>query len=203
MKRLAVLGAGGHGKVVAEIAELTGWEEIVFFDDLYPEVKNTGIWHVQGTIDDLVFLADKYTAVIVAIGNNKVRLEKSLCLSSQGFELVTLIHPNSTVSKYANIEAGIVIMAGAIVNPFSSVGLCSIINTSCSIDHDCIIGEGVHISPGVNVAGGVSIGDLSFLGVGVTVKPYVELGRSVTVGAGAVVVNDVSDYQVVKGIPAK
>ncbi len=203
MKKLAILGASGHGKVVAEIAELTGWEEIVFFDDAFPKEKNIGMWQVQGTTDDLVSCADKFLSVIVAIGNNQIRLDKSKYLLSLGFILGRLIHPESIVSKYADIKAGTVVMAGAVVNPFTTIGLCSIINTSCSVDHDCVIGEGVHISPGVNVAGRVLIGDLSWLGAGSVVKQCVKIGSSVIVGAGAVVVNDIPNNLVVKGIPAK
>ena len=203
MSTLAILGASGHGKVVAEIAELQGWKEIVFFDDAFPKVKNIGIWKVLGTTDDLISNADKYTTVIVAIGNNQIRLEKSKFLLSQGFKLEKLIHPSSTVSKYAEIEVGTVVMAGVVINPFTLIGMCSIINTSCSVDHDCVVGDGVHISPGVHVAGGVSMGELSWLGIGSVIKQGVKIGHLVTVGAGAVVVNDVPDNAVVKGVPAK
>ncbi len=203
MDTLAILGASGHGKVVAEVAELAGWTEIVFFDDAFPEVKTIGVWEVLGATVDLVGEVDKFAAVVVAIGNNQIRLDKSKYLLSQGFTLETLIHPSSIVSKYADLHAGTVVMAGGVVNPFSSVGMSSIINTSCSVDHDCVIGDGVHISPGAHVAGGVSIGELSWLGIGSVVRPGIQIGRSVTVGAGAVIVNDISDNLVVKGVPAK
>ncbi len=203
MRRLAILGASGHGKVVAEIAELTGWDEVVFFDDAFPSVKKIGIWPVKGATEDLVTDADMYTAAIVAIGDNQLRLEKSKYLLSRGLKLGTLIHPCSIVSKYAEIDAGTVVMAGAVINPFVSVGVGSIINTSCSIDHDCILSEGVHVSPGAHVAGGVSVGEMSWLGIGSIVKQGVEIGASVIVAAGAVVINDVPRNSMVKGIPAK
>lgn len=203
MKSLAILGASGHGKVVAEIAELTGWDKVVIFDDAFPSVKKIGVWPVKGTTEDMVAEVGKYTAAIVAIGDNQIRLEKSKYLLSRGLKLGTLIHPRSTVSKYAEIGAGAVVMAGAVVNPFVSVGLGSIINTSCSIDHDCILSEGVHVSPGAHVAGGVSVGEMSWLGIGSIVKQGVEIGASVIVAAGAVVINDVPRNSVVKGIPAK
>jgi len=203
VRRLAVLGASGHGAVVAELAELNGWSDIVFFDDSFPKCSTNRGWQVQGTMADLIASIDDYPSVIVAVGNNQIRLKKSRQLLSQRFKLETLIHPRSTVSKYANIKEGTVVMAGAVINPFVSIGLSSIINTACSIDHDCVIGEGVHISPGSHVAGGVSIGDLSWLGIGSVVKQSVDIGSLVTVGAGAVVVNDILDGAVVKGVPAK
>jgi len=203
MKKLAILGASGHGTVVAEIAELTGWDEVVFFDDAFPTVEKIGVWSVKGATEDMVADVGKYTAAIVAIGDNQIRLEKSKYFLSRGLKLGTLIHPRSTVSKYAEIGAGAVVMAGAAINSFTSIGLSSIINTSCSIDHDCTIAEGVHVSPGVHIAGGVSVGEMSWLGIGSIVKQGVEIGASVIVAAGAVVINDVPRNSVIKGIPAK
>jgi len=203
MKTLAILGASGHGKVVAEIAELVGWQDIIFFDDAFPVISSVGVWKVLGTTGDLVSSVDKYSTVIVAIGDNTVRLDKSKYLYSQGFNLATLLHPGATISKYANVHSGSVVMAGAVINPFVSIGMASIINTSSSIDHDCMLGEGVHVSPGVHVAGDVSIGDLSWLGIGSVVKQCVEIGTSVIVGAGAVVVNNIAPNLIVKGTPAK
>lgn len=203
MKKLAILGASGHGKVVAEIAELTGWDEVVFFDDAFPVLRTNGEWPVQGTTEDLVVGMEGFSAAVVAIGDNQIRLEKSKYLLSEGFKLETLIHPSSVVSKYAKVEAGSVVIAGAVINPFACIGLGTIINTACSIDHDCVIGEGVHVSPGAHIAGGVSIGELSWLGIGCAVKQGVEIGASVVVAAGAVVVTDIPSNSLVKGVPAK
>ncbi|MBV1928439.1 MAG: acetyltransferase [Gammaproteobacteria bacterium] len=203
MKALAILGASGHGKVVAEIAELMDWQDIVFFDDAFPVISSVGAWKVQGTTDDLVASVDKYPTVIVAIGDNAVRLDKSQYLCSKGLQLATLLHPGAIISKYANVCSGSVVMAGAVINPFVSIGMASIINTACSVDHDCRLGDGVHISPGAHIAGEVSIGDLSWLGIGSVVKQCVEIGSSVIVGAGAVVVNNIAPNLLVKGIPAK
>jgi sugar O-acyltransferase (sialic acid O-acetyltransferase NeuD family) len=203
VKTLAIVGASGHGKVVAEIAELVGWQEVVFFDDAFPTVLSVGEWKVLGTTEDLVSQVDRYSTAIVAIGDNSVRLKKSRYLCSKSLKLATLLHPGSIISKYANVHSGSVVMAGAVINPFTSIGMASIINTGCSVDHDCMVGEGVHISPGVHVAGGVSIGDLSWLGIGSAVKHCVEIGSSVVVGAGAVVVNNIAPNLLVKGIPAK
>ena len=203
MRGLAILGASGHGKVVAEIAELTGWDDVCFFDDAFPSVKVNRNWSVKGTTEDLVTNMEGFSAVIVAIGDNQIRLDKSKYLLSKGFKLATLIHPSSVVSKYAKIEVGTVVMAGAVINPFACIGLGSIINTACSIDHDCMIADGVHISPGAHIAGGVSIGEMSWLGIGCAVKQGVEMGTSVTVAAGAAVITDIPNNALVKGVPAK
>lgn len=203
MKRLAILGASGHGKVVAEIAELNGWEEVHFFDDAWPDVKQNGIWKVKGNTNDLINRICEYDKAIVAIGDNVVRYQKSMILITNGFELATLIHPAAIVSEYSSICQGSVVMAGAVINPFADFGKACIINTSSTIDHDCVIGDAVHISPGVNVAGSVRIGAYSWIGIGASIIQCIQIGSNVIVGAGATVVNHIDDNLIVVGTPAK
>lgn len=202
MKKLAILGASGHGKVVAEIAELNGWQ-VSFFDDAWPEIQQIESWEVKGATDDLLENIKAYAGVMVAIGNNQARYNKFLNLQIVSSKFISLIHPKAVVSNYAKIGRGTVVMAGAIINPFAMVGLGCIVNTAATIDHDCKLGDCVHISPGVNLAGAVLVGDLSWIGIGAIVKQCVEVGSSVMVGAGAVVVKDVIDNSVVVGIPAR
>jgi sugar O-acyltransferase (sialic acid O-acetyltransferase NeuD family) len=203
MKRLAILGASGHGKVVAEIAELCGWDEIHFYDDSWPNAPIGIPWQVLGDTACLIKNLSDYEGAVVAIGDNLIRYKKALYLIEQGIDLAILIHPRAIISHYTQINAGTVIMAGAVINPFVKIGMATIINTSATIDHDCIIGHGVHISPGVNVAGAVCVGALTWLGIGATIKQCVVIGCQVVVGAGAVVVNNVSDGLTVVGIPAR
>lgn len=203
IRRLAILGASGHGKVIAEIAELCGWDEIHFFDDKWPNVITNGPWNVLGDTNSLVENSSTYNSVIVAIGNNSTRYDKSLYLIAQGFNLATLIHPLAIVSGYSEISPGSVVMAGAVINPFAKIGMASIVNTSATVDHDCMIEYGVHISPGVNIAGAVIVGSLTWLGIGANIKQCVSIGRQVVVGAGSVVVNDIPDGLTVVGVPAK
>ena len=203
MKRLAIIGASGHGKVVAELAELLGWTEIVFFDDAFPQVNQVEVWTVRGKTEDLWEQITDFDGCIVAIGNNLIRRRKTQDILINQGNLVSLIHPSSSVSKYTVIEAGSVVMAGAIINPFSKIGSACIVNTLASIDHDCVLADGVHISPGVNLAGAVKIGQQSWIGIGASVKQSISIGDDVIVGAGAVVVSDVAKGLVVVGIPAK
>jgi len=202
MKRLAVLGASGHGKVVAEIAELLGWN-VTFFDDAFPEISTLEVWQVKGTMADLLASLSDFESCIVAIGNNDTRLDKALMLQSKQANLLTLIHPSAVVSSYSQVGVGSVVMAGAVINPFASIGLANIINTGATIDHDCILGAGVHISPGANLAGAVSIGNKSWVGIGAVIKQGLLIGERVTVGAGAVVVSNLPSNVVAIGMPAK
>jgi len=201
MKILAIIGAGGHGRVVADAAHASGWNSIVFFDDNWPNITRIGRWEVVGTYDQLLH-SKKYTSVIVAIGHNKTRFEKSQLLLTKGFTLPSIIHPGAIVSQDATVGFGNVIFAGAVINPNATIGDHCIINTHATIEHDCIIESGVHISPGATLGGGVRVGVLSWVGIGACVRHQTSIGHYVIIGAGAAVVNDISDYSTAIGVPA-
>lgn len=203
MKRLAILGASGHGKVVAEIAKLSGWNEIVFFDDDALTNKEIEIWQVKGDTETLISQLLEFDGCIVAIGNNIIRIEKTQLLQLKSANIVSLIHPSAIVSAHSDIGIGSVIMAGVIINPFVRIGLSSIINTGTTIDHDSLLGDFVHISPGVNLAGGVVIGSNSWIGIGASIKQNVTIGTSVTIGAGSVVIRNIPNNSTAFGVPAK
>jgi sugar O-acyltransferase (sialic acid O-acetyltransferase NeuD family) len=203
MSRLAILGASGHGKVVADIAECCGWDEVVFFDDAFPTVFHIGVWDVKGNTDALVSRLNEFNGVIVAIGNNLIRLDKTNFLLSIKAPVVSLIHPSAIVSKHSSIELGSVVMANSVINPFSTIGVGCIVNTAATIDHDCELGDAVHVSPGVNLAGAVKVDDLTWIGIGASIKQCLSIGRNVMIGAGSAVVCDVSDNVVSVGIPSK
>lgn len=202
MRRLAILGASGHGKVVADLAELEGWRSIVFYDDAWPNLQFSH-WPVLGTFEHLLQRVGEYDGVLVAIGNNVVRNAKLELLKATAVAIPTLVHPAASVSRYASISSGTVVFAGAIVNAGAVVGSGCILNTSCSVDHDCVLADAVHVSPGAHLAGGVNVGPLSWIGIGACVKQEIRIGANVQVGAGAVVVCSIADNLIVIGIPAK
>jgi sugar O-acyltransferase (sialic acid O-acetyltransferase NeuD family) len=201
--RLALIGAGEHGKVVADAALLAGWEEIVFFDDAWPGVSSVGPWSVTGNSQCLIENISKYDGVIVAIGENVIRLEKLTLFQELGLPLVTIIHPSSVISQYGRIGKGSVVCAGAVINPFAEIGCGSIINTAATIDHDCKIADGVHVSPGAHLGGGVQVGKSTWIGLGASVKQCIRIGENSIVGMGAVVVRDVPSGVTVVGVPAR
>jgi sugar O-acyltransferase (sialic acid O-acetyltransferase NeuD family) len=202
VKRLAILGASGHGKVLADIAESCDWSEVVFFDDAWPSLSANGHWAVAGTSDTLVGCLKDFSGVIVAIGNNEIRAEKLRWLAGLSAPLITLIHPSAIISQYAQLGVGTVVMPGVVVNVSASIGDGVILNTSCNVDHDCVIGSCAHISPGARLAGGVRVGDQSWIGIGASVKQLVTIGHNVTVGAGAAVVSNLPDGGTAVGVPA-
>lgn len=203
MKRLAILGAGGHGKVVADTAECCGWQVVEFYDDAWPKRQNNGAWPVIGDTTALMASLTCYDGVLVAMGNNHIRQLKLIELQAAGARLFNLIHPASCVSRHARLGIGSVVFAGAVVNADSQIGQGAILNTGCSVDHDCMLGDAVHISPGARLAGGVWVGDLSWIGIGASVRQLVCIGSRVMVGAGAAVVSDVADGLEVVGVPAR
>lgn len=201
--KLAILGASGHGKVVADTAECCGWQSVEFFDDAWPELQNNCVWPVVGDTEVLMGRLADFDGVLVAIGNNRIRHGKLRELQAAGAQLATLIHPTASVSRYATIGEGTVVFAGAVVNADTHVKPGGILNTACSIDHDSVLGDAVHISPGARLAGGVLVGDWSWIGIGASVRQLVRIGERVMVGAGSVVVSDIPNNITVAGVPAK
>lgn len=203
LKRIAILGASGHGKVLADTALRCGWEDIVFFDDAWPSLTKNSRWPVVGDTNILIDTLAEFDGVIVAIGNNQIRLEKTLVLKNIGATLTSLIHPKSIVSSFSSLGLGSFIGAGAVVQIDAEIGDACIVNTNAVIEHDCVIEDGVHISPSCTLAGGVMVSENTWLGMGANIKQLVTIGRSVIVGAGSVVVRDVASDLIVVGNPAR
>lgn len=184
MRNLLILGAGGHGRVVAEAAELSGkWDRISFLDDR-EDIKKIYDFSIVGQVSDYSKLSTKYGHAFVAIGNNEKRLELIDKLLKVGFEVPIIIHPKAIVSKYSLVELGTVILAGAVVNSNTTIGRGGIININSTVDHDCEIQCGVHVSSGAVVRSMVEIGNFSTIGARACIrsatvleeKSYVEDG---------------------------
>jgi sugar O-acyltransferase (sialic acid O-acetyltransferase NeuD family) len=201
---LVVVGAGGHGRVVAEAALLSGaFDKIVFFDDLYPDMPKVDGSPVLGRVEDLWAGYDDANHAAVAISDNRKRVELVERLRQSGFACPAIVHPAACVSRSANLADGVLVLAGAIVNVGASLGEGAIANTGCTIDHECILERGVHVSPGANLAGGVRVGEFGWIGIGATVNHGVTIGAGAVVGASAGVIRDVPAGTTVVGLPAK
>lgn len=202
MSGLLILGAGGHGKVVLEIAKLSKqWDDIAFLDDRtdLKEILGTPIF---GKFEDYLSFRENYKYAFVALGNNHLRIKWINLLSKVGFIIPTLIHPFTYISPTSVLNEGTVVMAGSVINASTKIGKGCIINTSSSIDHDCKIQDGVHISPGVHIAGSVSVNKYTWVGIGSTIINNITIGRNVVVGAGSVVNKNIPDNVLVAGVPA-
>lgn len=205
--KIVVVGASGHAKVIIDMLEKQGLEEVAFIIDDNPSLKGSFLFDypVAGDRSVLLDQARRHDVdrAVVAIGNNDIRVEISAWLESVGFSLVSVVHPSAQIGRGVMISPGSVIMAGAVVNSDSRIGKNVIVNTGATVDHDCMISDGAHIAPGCNVCGGVTIGSRTLIGAGTTIIPNIRVGQHVVVGAGSTLLNDVPDGAKVAGSPAR
>lgn len=196
---ILLIGAGGHGLVLAEIAKLIGYKKICFLDDKYDKDYPYDI--IGGIIDFLVY-KDDYD-FFVSIGSNEIRREITEKVYSNDCKLVNLIHPSAIISDSVELSEGIAIMPNTIVNPNSKIGLGAILNTATSIDHENVIEEFVHISPGCHLAGQVSIGKMSWLGIGCNVINDIRICEKCIIGAGSTITKDIKKSGIYVGTPVR
>lgn len=201
--RLAVFGAGGHGRVVAETALAMGWEGVDFYDDNSSDAKFTDGTVVVSDFDGLVRNAANYRGFHVAIGLNNIRSLLIERLMGLNLSLPAIIHPSAIISDTASLAGGICVSPGVIVNSGSEIGAGVILNTASVIEHDCEIGQNAHISPGVNLAGAVKVGCRAWVGIGASVIQGIKIGSDTIIGAGSVVVADVPDDVTAAGVPCR
>jgi len=193
-KKVIVIGAGGHGKVVAEIIALSGDEILGFLDD--KKVESFDGFPILGTTQDIGKWDCWY---FPAVGNNHLREQ----LMSIPVRWYTAIHPSAVVSARSAVKEGTVIAAGAVVNPCSVIGRGVIINTAASIDHDNVICDFAHISPGAHLAGTVEIGKRCWIGLGASIINNVLICDNTVVGAGSVVLHTIEHAGTYVGVPAR
>lgn len=202
---LLVFGAGGHGKVVADAAQLAGYLLAGFIDDDPARVGRSVLglpvraW-AEVTGDGT---AAQGFLVALAIGDNAARQRSMERLRAAGFEVPAIRHPSAVIARSATVGAGVLVAAGVVVNPDASVSDGAILNTGCVIEHDCKVGAFAHVSPGAALGGAVAVGDRSHVGLGAVILPGVRVGVDVRIGAGAAVLRDVQDGVTVVGVPAR
>lgn len=200
-KKIVIIGASGHGKVIADIARLNGYEEILFLDDDTSK-RSCGRYPVVGTSKDIRQYKGNYD-FIIAIGNNRIREKISDMLKRENIKQTTLIHPSAVIDETAMIKEGTVIMANAVVNAEVKIGRSCIINTASSIDHECVLEDYVHVSPGVHVAGTVTIGKSTWIGIGATVINNLNICANCMIGAGSTVIKDIKEEGTYVGSPIR
>lgn len=200
MRKLVIIGASGHGKVVADIAQKNGYNEILFLDD-NDNLTQCGTFPVVGKVKDCLLYAD--ADFFVAIGNANIRKNIQTKLQQANCSIAILIHPKAVIADTVTIGRGTAIMAGAVINSDTQVGEGCIINTCSSIDHDCIINNYVHVSVGSHLAGTVEIGEKTWIGAGATVINNIKICKECMIGAGAVVVKEINENGTYMGVPAK
>ena len=200
--KLIIIGASGHGKVVADIAiKMNKWQSIAFLDDDESIKTSMGLEVIGKTADAFTYKDE--ADFFVAIGSNATRENIQEKLIEEGLNIVSLIHPSVVIGTDVEIGIGSVVMAGVVINSSSRIGDGCIINTSASLDHDNVIEDYVHISPGVRTAGSVGIGKGAWLGIGSVVSNNVNICSGCKVGAGAVVVKHITEPGTYVGVPVR
>lgn len=201
--RLLILGAGGHGHAVADLAAECGWTAIGFTD----RADVTCRPGVIGRDGDAVsfFREEKVEGAIVGVGNSALtrRVELFQFLRDSGVPVPTLVHPRAVVSRSCRLGEGAVIFPGSVLGAGVEVGNNVVIYSGVVAEHDCRIGDHAYLSPGVILSGAVAVEAGAFLGAGAVALPGVTIGKNAVVAAGAVVISDVRAGETVMGMPAR
>ncbi|MFF2459539.1 acetyltransferase [Peribacillus simplex] len=200
--KLLIIGASGHGKVVADIAlKMNKWQSLAFLDDNENIKSSMGI-EVIGKSTGVFNHIQDYD-IFVGIGNNSTRGKIQKKLEAEGASIPSLIHPSAVIGEQVELASGTVVMAGVVINCCTTIGKGCIINTGATIDHDNTIEDFVHISPGAHLAGTVKVGHGTWLGIGSVVSNNIGITSGCNVGAGAVVVKDITESGTYVGVPAR
>ncbi len=193
MSDVIIIGASGHGKVIADIIEKNGDNVFAYLDD---DLSRDG---VTGKIADCREYADK--KFIIAIGNNKIR--KRIAEEYKDLNYYTAIHPSAIIAKDVIIGEGTAVMAGTVINPSSVIGNHCIINSGSVVEHDNRLADFVHLSPNATLCGTVEVGENTHIGAGVTVKNNTNITANCIIGIGAAVIDDITEAGTYCGVPAK
>lgn len=204
---ILIIGAGGHGKVVAEALLQGGCAVLGFTDPSVP--KGTAVHAGLKVLGDDAIVKNYATDdVLLANGvgslpGGALRADIYSSFKNKKYSFATVLHPSAVVSSDAQLGEGAQVMASVVLQPGVQIGANSIINTSASIDHDCLIGDNCHIAPGSVLSGGVHVGKNVHIGTGAKVIQSIHIKDNAVVGAGAVVLSDVDEGKTVVGCPAR
>lgn len=197
-KKLIIIGASGHGKVVADLAIKNEYEILGFVDDGKPEGEHFG-FPILGKVEKILEFGQDCEFVI-AIGNNEIRKKIA---EHYLVKWTKLVHPTAVIGHGAEIGEGSVVMANAVLNADAKVGKHCIINTAAVVEHDNFLEDYVHISPNAALAGTVLVGEKTHIGIGAIVKNNITITADVVIGAGAVVVQNIQEQGIYCGVPAR
>jgi len=199
-KRILIMGAGGHGRAVADVAVECGWTVAGFTDPL-PGPS------VLGRDEDITALAEAGTidAAVVGVGNTALwrRLELFQLLKASGVTVATLVHPRAVLSRSCRVGEGVVVFPLSVLGPSVEVGDNAVLYSGVIAEHDCRIGAHAYLAPGVVLCGGVVLETGSFIGARATVLPNITVRKGAQVAAGAVVISDLQPDEQVFGVPAR
>lgn len=204
-----IIGGGGHAKVLLQsLQSAQCTESCVILDKDKTmwgrEVLGVSVLGDDSLLPELLKQGARFFAVGVGgTGDNGPRWRLFESAVAYGLEPMTIIHPSSIHSAWANIGKGCQLLPGSVVNPGAELGMNVIINSGAIIEHDCLVGDHAHVASGAVLASSVRVGVGAHIGCGATVRQEISIGEAAVVGAGAVVVRDVPPHATVIGVPAR
>ena len=207
-RRLAIIGASGHGRVILDAGLKAGsWEIVGFIDDGLAKGTRVSGFPVLGGIAEVATMVgeNRLDGLIVALGDNATRRRCVGQISAlwPAVRFITIIHPGAVVGSDVVIGDGTAVLAGVIVGVGCTIGAHCILNTGSQLDHDSIMGDFAALGPGAITGGNIRIGAGSWLGLGAKAIQGIAIGGETVVGAGAVVVEDLPGNVVALGVPAR
>lgn len=203
MKKIIIIGAGGHGQVVADaLLQMEGAEPVAFLDENKYVIGNK-IMGIPVPGGNTALSQLEHDGVVIALGNNGLRKQIFDELIAAGETLFTVIHPSAIIAPNVELGTGCMILAGAIINTGARIKDNTIINTNSTIEHHNVIGPHSHVAPGSTLGGEAVVGTESMIGIGATVLPRIKIGNRALLGAGAVANKDIPDGVTAVGVPAR
>lgn len=195
---VAIIGAGGHAKVLIGLLESLGREVAAAYDD-DPAKHGRRLLDVP-IVGGLAAFRKDLGPAVVGVGDNAARKR---IVSQLDAPWVTLVHATAWVHRSSSLGPGTVVMAGAVVQPDVRIGNHCIVNSGATIDHDCVLGDFAHAAPGANLSGTTTIGEGTLMGTGSATRQNISIGAWSTVGVGAAVVDSLPDHCTAVGVPAR
>ena len=202
-KQVGIIGYSGHSFVAIDILKLSGYNVTSYLDRESKQYDPFSLKYLGKEDDPQVSDWLRDNNYFIAIGDNNIRGKVYQSLTEKFQKPVNAIHPSTIIAETVKLGNGIMIAAGAILNPLVKLGDAVIVNTGSRIDHECVVKDFAHIGPGAILCGNVEVGKGSFIGAGAVIRQGIIIGNNVTIGAGCVVVKNVPDNMVMVGNPQK
>ena len=208
MRNIVISGCSGHAKVVADIVEKQGLYHIAGFLDTFLRPGDRFLdYGVLGSEEDLEIIINRLgvTGIIIGTGDAclRAKIASNITDAAPSLEFLSAIHPAACLGKGASVGAGSIVMAGAVINPYSRIGRFCVVNTHASLDHDSVMEDFSGLGPRATTGGDCRIGQFSYVGIGATLIHGVSIGEDSVVGAGSVVVDDIPPGSLAYGVPAR
>lgn len=206
IKPIIIIGAGGHASVVVDTLKQSGISTFLGFINISNETQN--LLGIPFLGDDSYLERQNPKKVLLALGIGSIKATEQrkniFCKwKSYGFDFVSVIHPSAVISPHTLLGEGVQIFMGTLIQTGAKISENVILNTGSQVDHDCQVQAHSHLAPRSVLSGNVCVGECSHIGTGAAIMQEIHIGNLTTIAAGAVVVSNIPNYALAKGIPAR